>query len=222
MAGETGIPRIRFATSHPKDLLPETIDAMAEVGSVMPQLHLPVQSGSDRILSAMNRRYTAERYLELVDEVRTRVGDVALSTDIIVGFPGETEQDFQDTLNLCRTVGYNQVFTFIYSKRAGTPAASIEDDTPREVIQRRFDDLVAVVQESAYAANQHELGTVQEVLVEGPSKRDPSMISGRTPKNQVVHAPMEEGMDISGYLGRFVNVHIDLARTWYLSGTIVR
>ena len=222
LAGESGIPRVRFATSHPKDLLPETIRAMAEVPAVMPQLHLPVQSGSNRILEQMNRRYTRERYLSLIDEIRDKVGDIALSTDIIVGFPGETEEDFSQTYDLCREVGYSQMFTFIYSKREGTPAAKIPDDTPHEVIQDRFDRLVDLVQESAYAQNQKELGTVQEVIVEGSSKRDEHMISGRTPKNQVVHAPLPYGVSIDDLVGSFCKVKIDLARTWYLSGTIVR
>ena len=221
LAGESGIPRVRFATSHPKDLLPETIRAMAEVPAVMPQLHLPVQSGSNRILEQMNRKYTRERYLSLIDEIRDKVGDIALSTDIIVGFPGETEEDFAQTYDLCREVGYSQVFTFIYSKREGTPAAKIPDDTSHEVIQDRFDRLVDLVQESAYAQNQKELGTVQEVIVEGSSKRDENMISGRTPKNQVVHAPLPYGANIDDLVGSFCKVRIDLARTWYLSGTIV-
>lgn len=221
LAGQSGIPRVRFATSHPKDLLPETIDAMADVDAVMPQLHLPVQSGSNRILEMMNRRYTRERYLGLIDEVRDKVGDVALSTDIIVGFPGETAEDFEQTYELCSRVGYTQVFTFIYSKREGTPAAKVIDDTPREVIQERFDRLVDLVQESAYTANQAELGTVQEVIVEGSSKRDSHMISGRTPKNQVVHAPLPGGLSIDDLVGTFIKVKIDQAKTWYLSGTIV-
>ena len=134
-AGETGIERIRFTSSHPKDLLPETIDAMAEVPAVMPNLHLAVQSGSSRILKAMNRKYTREDYLSLVEAVRARIPGIALSTDIIVGFPGETEEDFRETLSLAEQVGYAQAFTIIYSRRAGTPAAEIVDDTPREVIQ---------------------------------------------------------------------------------------
>lgn len=221
VAGQTGIERIRFATSHPKDLSPETIQAMADVESVMPALHLPVQSGSNRVLQAMNRKYTAAHYLDLIDQVRSTVGDVAFSTDIIVGFPGETEEDFEDTLELCRKVGYTQAFTFIYSKREGTPAAEIVDTTPHDVIQNRFDRLVELVQESAFAANQSEKNTVQRVLVEGMSKRDELIITGRSPKNQVVHAPLPSGMQADDLIGTFVDVKVDTAKTWYLSGKIV-
>ncbi|NTU88995.1 MAG: tRNA (N6-isopentenyl adenosine(37)-C2)-methylthiotransferase MiaB [Actinobacteria bacterium] len=220
-AGNSGIERIRFATSHPKDLSIATIDAMATIGNVMPQLHLPVQSGSDRILQAMNRKYTAKQYLELIDSVRDRVGDIALSTDIIVGFPGETEEDFLATLRLCEEVAYSQAFTFIYSKREGTPAAKIIDDTPHEVIQERFDRLVSVIQASAYEQNQAEKNTVQRILVEGVSKRDSAILSGRTPKNQMVHAPLSAHHTIADLVGTFVDVRIDVAKTWYLSGTIV-
>lgn len=220
-AGETSIPRIRFATSHPKDLLDETIDALGQSGNIMPSLHLPIQSGSDRILSAMNRHYTARHYLDLIDKVRDRVPDIALSTDIIVGFPGETEEDFQATCDVCRRVGYSQAFTFIYSRREGTPAAEMFDDTPREVIQRRFDELVEIVQDSAWKANQRDAGTVVPVLIEGVSKRDETLIVGHSPKNQVVHAPIPKGRTIDDLVGRIEDVHIDLARTWYLRGTLV-
>ncbi|MBQ6586757.1 MAG: tRNA (N6-isopentenyl adenosine(37)-C2)-methylthiotransferase MiaB [Coriobacteriales bacterium] len=220
-AGDFDIPRIRFATSHPKDLSHETIQAMASVESVMPQLHLAVQSGSNRILKAMNRPYTIEHYLGLIDEVRQVVGDIALSTDIIVGFPGETQDDFEQTMELCRKVGYSQAFTFIYSRRQGTPAASMPDDTPREVIQERFDRLVELIQETAHAANQAEKGTVQRILVDGPSRRDPNIIAGRSPKNQMVHAPLPEGWCMESLKGSFLDIQIDEARTWYLQGRVI-
>ncbi len=220
-AGETGIERIRFTSSHPKDLLPETIDAMAEVPAVMPNLHLAVQSGSSRILKAMNRKYTREDYLSLVEAVRARIPGIALSTDIIVGFPGETEEDFRETLSLAEQVGYAQAFTFIYSRRAGTPAAEIVDDTPHEVIQDRFDRLVAVIQDTAYAFNQHDLGATVPVLMEGASKHDPRVLQGKSPKNQTVHAPVPAGRAASDYAGAIVDVKVDTARTWYLSGGIV-
>ena len=136
--GESGVERVRFATSHPKDLSDDTIAAFAETAACMPQLHLPVQSGSDRILKAMNRNYTASHYLSLIEKMRAAVPEISFSTDIIVGFPGETEEDFCATLELVRQVGYGQAFTFIYSKRLGTPAAEIVDDTPASVIQERF------------------------------------------------------------------------------------
>ena len=221
MAGQSGIPRVRFATSHPKDLSDETIQAMATEPAVMPQLHLPVQSGSDPILKAMHRRYTRDHYLRLVEKVHEAVPGILLSTDVIVGFPGETEADFADTLTLVQQVGYAQAFTFIYSKRAGTPAATMPDSTPRDVIQERFDRLVEAVQQSAWEANQPFLGTEVDVLVEGLSKRDKALLVGRTPHNQVVHAPLPAGRGIDSLLGTFVPVHIDVARTWYLSGQVV-
>ncbi|MBM6755856.1 tRNA (N6-isopentenyl adenosine(37)-C2)-methylthiotransferase MiaB [Collinsella tanakaei] len=219
--GDTGIERIFFTSSHPKDLLPETIDAMAEVPAVMPQLHLAVQSGSSRILKLMNRKYTREQYLDLIDRVRDRIPDIALSTDIIVGFPGETEEDFLETLSLAERVGYAQAFTFIYSRREGTPAARIADDTPREVILDRFNRLVHVIEDSAYAFNQHDLGHVVPVLVEGTSKKDETKLLGKSPKNQTVHAPLPVGVRIEDLIGRIVDVKVDDARTWYLSGTVV-
>lgn len=221
MAGESGIPRVRFVTSHPKDLLPQTIEAMAAHPSIMPQLHLPLQSGSDRILKAMNRVYDTARYRQLVAELRRAIPNISLSTDIIVGFPGETEEDFQATYDLVKEVGYGQVFTFIYSKREGTPAAAMEDETPREVIQERFDRLVELVQASAYEQNQKELGAVVPVLVEGPSKRDPGMLSGKSPKNQTVHAPLPQGVSLEQLVGGFVDVRVEEAKTWYLRGSVV-
>ena len=194
---------------------------MAEVKSVMPALHLPAQSGSSRILKMMNRTYDREAYLQLVDKIKAAVPGIALSTDLIVGFPGETEEDFLQTMSLVEQVGYSQTFTFIYSKRAGTPAAEMVDDTPREVIQDRFDRLVNVVQDCAYKANQAELDQVVPVLVEGVSKRDESMLSGRSPKNQTVHAPIPAGKTIDDYIGTIVDVHVDEARTWYLRGQLV-
>ncbi|MBR5259927.1 MAG: tRNA (N6-isopentenyl adenosine(37)-C2)-methylthiotransferase MiaB [Eggerthellaceae bacterium] len=217
----TGVERIRFATSHPKDLTDEVIEKFGTLKSLMPYLHLPVQSGSNRILDAMNRRYTREHYLELIEKVRKVCPDIALSTDVIVGFPGETEEDFQDTKSLIEQVGYNQVFTFIYSKREGTPAAKIDDPTPREVIQRRFDSLVDVVQNNAYTLNQPEVGKTLPVLVEGVSKRDGFILAGKSPKNQTVHAPIPEGISPESLEGTMVNVHITGAKTWYLSGEIV-
>lgn len=220
---ETGVERIRFATSHPKDLNDEVIGAFAELPNLMPALHLPVQSGSNRILKAMNRKYTREHYLEIVEKIRSVKPDIALSTDIIVGFPGETEEDFQQTYDLVKTVGYNQVFTFIYSPREGTPAAKmmLDDDTPREVIQGRFQRLVDLVQEGAFEANQVDAGKVVPVLVEGSSRRDESMLTGRSPKNQTVHAHIPCGRDIESLKGTFVDVKISEAKTWYLSGEVI-
>ena len=217
----TGIARLRFATSHPKDLTDEVIGRFGSLRSLMPALHLPVQSGSDRVLEAMNRRYTKSRYLGLIDELRRVCPDIALSSDIIVGFPGETEQDFEDTYRLVEEVGYNQVFTFIYSKREGTPAARMSDDTPREEIQRRFDRLVELVQDKAWHSNQVDKGKTVEVLVEGASKRDKNILAGKSPKNQTVHAKLPAGVCADDLAGRFVTVAVDEAKTWYLSGTVI-
>ena len=217
----TGIERIRFATSHPKDLNDDVIKAFGELDNLMPALHLPVQSGSNSILKAMHRRYTREHYLDTIKKLREVRPDIALSTDIIVGFPGETEEDFQQTYDLIKEVGYTQVFTFIYSKREGTPAARIEDDTPREVIQERFERLVNLVQDRALEVNQAEVGKVVPVLVEGASKRDETVLMGRSPKNLTVHAPIPKGVSIDDLQGTFVNVRVDVARAWYLRGQVI-
>lgn len=219
--GDTGIERIYFTSSHPKDLLPATIDAMAEVPAVMPQLHLAVQSGSSRILKLMNRKYTREQYLDLVDRVRDRIPDIALTTDIIVGFPGETEEDFEQTVTLVDEARFAQAFTFIYSKRAGTPAAAIDDPTPREVIQARFDRLVSHVEQTAYDFNQGSLGSIVPMLIEGTSKKNAQVLQGKSPWNQTVHCPVPEGFDTRDLVGKMLDVHVDTARTWYLSGESV-
>jgi tRNA-2-methylthio-N6-dimethylallyladenosine synthase len=209
--GETGIERIRFTSSNPKDLSDETIAAMAETPGVMPQLHLAVQSGSTRVLKAMNRSYTREGYLDLVRRLRAAMPDIALSTDIIVGFPGETEEDFEDTLSLVREVAFSSAYTFIYSKREGTPAAKVVDPTPHEVIQARFDRLANLVAELAHDANQRDLGTTVEVLVEGPSKRDGAVLVGHSRKNQTVHFRAPEGIDARQLVGSMCDVHVDEA-----------
>lgn len=218
---DTGIERIRFATSHPKDLNDEVIRPFAELDNLMPALHLPVQSGSNDILKAMRRRYTREHYLETVAKLRDARSDIALSTDVIVGFPGETEEDFQRTFDLIDEVGYHQVFTFLYSKREGTPAAAMEDPTPHEVIQARFERLVDLVQKRAFEANQPLAGTVTPVLVEGTSKRDSAILAGRNPMNLTVHAPLPSGATIGDLQGTTVDVRIDQARTWYLKGEVL-
>lgn len=217
---EAGIERIRFATSHPKDLSEETIRVMASVPAVMPYLHLPVQSGSDGILAAMNRQYTRYDYLRLVGKVRTAIPRIALSTDVIVGFPGESESDFEDTLALVKEVGFDQAFTFIYSPREGTPAASLPNRVPREVIQARFDALVESVQASAHARSAAYVGSVQEVLYDGTSKRDPAVLSGRTPSNKVVHVRTPDGCLAAQFAGRILATRITDAQTWFLSGEL--
>lgn len=220
-ATATGVERVRFTTSHPKDLSDETIGVMASTPQVCRYLHLPVQSGSDRILKAMNRRYTQAAYLDLVGRLYAAMPDLALSTDVIVGFPGETEEDFAETMRVVEAARYDQAFTFLYSPREGTPAARMPDQVPREVAQDRFDRLVAAVQASALAKNAPYVGTVQRVLAEGASKRDPSVLIGRTASNKVVHAPLPLGSTAGAWAGRFIDVAVDEAQTWFLMGTIV-
>lgn len=217
----TGIERLRFATSHPKDLTDGVIARFASLRSLMPALHLPAQSGSNTVLKAMNRRYTHEHYRELVAKLRAVRPDIALSTDIIVGFPGETEEDFEATYQLVKDMRYHQVFTFIYSKREGTPAAKWSDPTPRELIQKRFDRLVELVQASAYECNQADANATLEVLVEGLSRRDSGLLVGKSPKNQTVHAPLPEGLTIEELRGTIVPVRVEEARTWYLKGSVL-
>ena len=210
---ELGFDRLRFATSHPKDITDEVIRAFGSLKSLQPALHLPVQSGSDRILKEMNRRYDSKHYLELIDKLRDARPDIALSTDIIVGFPGDTEEDFNATYELVKKVGYHQVFTFIYSKREGTPAAKIEDDTPKEVIQERFDKLVDLVAEKAYELNQQDLNTNMDVLFEGTSKKEKSVLVGKTPKNQTVHVAIPDNKKASDFTGKILPVKISKAKT---------
>ncbi|MDO4796408.1 MAG: tRNA (N6-isopentenyl adenosine(37)-C2)-methylthiotransferase MiaB [Coriobacteriales bacterium] len=215
----TGIERVRFTSSNPKDLNGEVIDAMARNQAVMPHLHLAVQSGSTRVLKAMNRTYTREQYLELARALREAMPELALSTDVIVGFPGEEEADFLDTLTLMCEVGFSSAYTFIYSRRPGTPAAKMVDNTPRKVIQRRFDCLAALVMRLSFDANQIDLHNTVEVLVEGTSKRNDDILVGHSRKNQTVHFALPEGDSAQSYIGKLVDVRVDQARTWYLSGT---
>lgn len=187
-----GILRARFTTSHPRDLGRETIQAIKDHPRVMPHLHLPVQAGADRVLQLMNRGYSRGRYLELVDELRAAVPEIGLTTDLIVGFPGETEADFQETLSLLDRVRYDETFSFRYSPRPGTPAGQFADQVPeKEKYERlyRLQDRQRTITEEK---NQAEVGRVHEALIEGPSKTDPSRLSGRTPTNRLVHFP-EEG-----------------------------
>ena len=219
--GETGIERLRFTSSNPKDLNDDVIAAMAETAAVMPHLHLAVQSGSTRILKAMNRSYTREGYLELVGRLRAAMPEIALSTDIIVGFPGETEEDFLDTLSIVREAGFSSAYTFIYSRREGTPAARIPDDTPREVIQNRFDRLADLVASQAFDYNQKSKGALVATLVEGCSKSDATVLVGHSEKNQTVHFPLPEGCASADELiGSIVDVRVEEARTWYLRGSV--
>ncbi len=216
----TGVERIRFTSSNPKDLSDDTIAAMAELPNVMPHLHLAVQSGSTRVLKAMNRSYTREGYLDLVGRLHAAMPGLALSTDIIVGFPGETEEDFEDTLSLVREAAFSSAYTFIYSPRPGTPAAKMANDTPHEVIQERFDRLAEQVAAQAHDANQADLGTLASVLVEGSSKRDGDVMVGHSEKNQTVHFALPDGRSVEELVGKICDVRVDEARTWYLRGSL--
>lgn len=211
----TGIERIRFMTSHPKDISPRLIAAIAECQHVMEHLHLPVQSGSSRILHAMNRGYTREHYLQLVAQIRQAIPDIALTTDLIVGFPGESERDFQETLDLLEVVRYDAAFTFAYSPRSGTPAAKMREQVAAAVSKERLLCLINTQNRIGLEKNQQLVGSRQEVLVEGPSKNDPDRLTGRTRGNKLVHFPGNPDL-----VGRLVQVHIEAAQTWNLLGRI--
>jgi len=182
-----GIERIRFTSPHPKDFRRPVIEAMAECEAVCEHTHLPLQSGSTRILKAMRRTYSRERYLRLVDELRAAIPDVALTTDIIVGFPGETEEDFRETLEVVEEVGYDGAFTFVYSPRQGTEAAASPDQVPEDTKRERIERVVDVVQQVAQERNRMRVGRVEEVLVEGPSRTDPTLLRGRSRRNTTVN-----------------------------------
>ncbi len=211
-----GIERIRFMTSHPKDLSDDLITAMAELDKVCEQLHLPVQSGSTRILKSMNRKYTKEDYLRLVEKIRKAVPDIAITTDIIVGFPGETEEDFEETLDLVKKVRYDSAFTFLYSKREGTIAAKKEDQVPEEVKHERFQRLLDTLYPIFYEKNAKYQDKIVEVLVEEISKNNKEVLSGRTRTGKLVHFKGDESL-----IGKFVNVKITKPKTFTLEGFII-
>ncbi len=200
--------------SHPKDLSDELIEVMADSKKICPHLHLPLQSGSSRVLKEMNRRYTKESYLALVDRIREKLPDISLTTDIIVGFPGETEEDFLETMDVVGKVVYDSAFTFIYSKRSGTPAAAKENQVPEEVVKDRFDRLLAQVQEIARERSSRFEGTVQEVLVESVNDQDASLVTGRMGNNLLVHFPGDAYM-----IGTFKQIHLDVCKGFYYMGT---
>ena len=201
-------------TSHPKDMTDRLIDAMAECGKVTRQLHLPVQAGSSRILKEMNRRYTKEQYLALVEKVRARLGDIALTSDVIVGFPGETEEDFAQTLDILEAVRFDSVYSFLYSKRSGTPAAEMPDQVPEEEKHARFDRLLEVQNRISREINEKYFGKTAELLAEGESKTDRGVLTGRTSEGKIVNFP-DDGETRAG---DFVNVKITKIGTWSLTG----
>lgn len=208
-----GIERIRFMSSHPKDISPRLLHTMAAEDKICNQLHLPLQSGSDKVLSDMNRHYDRERYLEIVKLAKELMPDIALTTDIIVGFPTETEQDFEDTLSILREVGYDSLFSFIYSKRDGTKAAQWENVSSKEEIDARFKKLLDVQNDISYRRNLRHEGNVERVLVESVSKTDDGMLTGRNYANKVVNFKGDESL-----IGKFTDVKITKAQTWILCG----
>ena len=210
-----GLERIRFMTSHPKDLSDELIEVMGRSRKICRHLHLPVQSGSTDILKKMNRHYTKEQYLELVRKIRLAVPDISLTTDIIVGFPGETEEDFQETLDVVHKVRYDSAFTFLYSKRSGTPAAAMEDQVPEDVVKDRFDRLLGEVQKIAREVCAVHEGSIQRALVESVSEHDSTLVTGRLSNNLLVHFPGTEEM-----IGTYADVRLEECRGFYYIGSL--
>lgn len=210
-----GLERIRFMTSHPKDLSDELIEVMKNSTKICRQLHLPVQSGSTRLLKLMNRKYTKESYLNLVDKIKTAMPDISLTTDIIVGFPGETEEDFLETMDVVKQVRYDSAFTFIYSKRTGTPAAKMENQISDEVVKDRFDRLLAMVQKISAEETDKRIGMVLPVLAESINTHDDTFITGRLSQNTVVHFKGTTDM-----IGKIYNVKLKEAKGFYYIGDI--
>ncbi len=212
-----GVERIRFMTSHPKDLSDKLIQTIAECDKVCKQLHLPFQAGSDKVLKAMNRRYTKAEYLEKIAKVKKAVPDISLSTDVIVGFPTETNEDFEDTLDVLRKVEFDNIFSFIYSRREGTPAAKLDFALTDEEIHRNFNRLLEVQNEISLKKNKEYVGRVEEVLVDGVSKNNENTLSGRCESSKIVNFKGDASL-----IGKYINVKITEAHTWSLNGEIVK
>lgn len=210
-----GVERIRFMTSHPKDLSDKLIDAIASCGKVCHQLHLPFQAGSDKVLSDMNRRYTKADYLAKIKRVKEKIPDISLSTDVIVGFPTETNEDFEHTLDVIRRVEFDSIFSFIYSRREGTPAAKLDFVLTNEEIHKNFNRLLEVQNEISLRKNKAYVGGVQLVLVDGESKNDPEMLTGRTESGKAVNFRANKCL-----IGQYVRVKITEAKTWSLNGEL--
>lgn len=211
-----GLKRIRFMTPHPKDLSDELIEVMKNSKKICAHVHLPLQSGSSRLLKIMNRHYTKERYLELVDKIKREIPDVSLTTDIIVGFPGETEEDFEDTIDVVRKAGFDSAYTFIYSKRTGTPAAAMDNQVPEDVVKERFNRLLKVVQEGSEEYCNRHVGRVMEVLCEEVNEQDDTMLTGRLSNNILVHFKGDKTL-----IGQLVNVKLNESKGFYYIGEIV-
>ena len=211
-----GIERIRFISPHPKDFTDDVIDAIKKCEKVCKIIHLPLQSGSTNILKVMNRNYTKEQYLELVEKMREKIPEIVFSTDIIVGFPGETEEDFEDTLDVVRKVNFEQVYMFIYSRRVGTPADKMENQIPEDIKHKRFDRLKALVESQIKKNNDKYVGTIQKVFVEGKSKTNENILTGRTETNKVVNFESKT----ENIIGTIVDMRIVSEHMWYLKGSI--
>ena len=211
-----GLERIRFMTPHPKDFSDDLIEVMRTSKKVCNHIHLPLQSGSSRILKLMNRKYTKEHYLELVDKIRDRLPDVSITTDIIVGFPGETEEDFEDTLDVVRKVKYDSAYTFIYSKRTGTPAAKMENQVPEDVVKDRFNRLLATINEVSHTISARYEGQRAKALVECINDHDSSLVTGRLTNNMLVHFPGDESL-----IGNIVDVKLTECKGFYYMGEML-
>lgn len=208
-----GIERIRFISPHPKDFTDDVIDAIADSEKVCKLIHLPLQSGNTKVLKEMNRKYTKEQYLKLVEKMKSKIPNLTLSTDIIVGFPGETDEEFEDTLDVVRKVKFEQVYMFIYSRRVGTPGDKMPNQVPEEDKHRRFDKLKDLVESQIEENNQKYIGTIQKVLVEGTSKNNENMLTGRTDSNKVVIFDGKKEL-----INKMVNLKIISEHMWYLKG----
>ena len=211
-----GIERIRFVSPHPKDFTDDVIEAIADCEKVCKLIHLPLQSGSSKVLKTMNRKYTKEQYLALVEKMKSKIPNLTLSTDIIVGFAGETEEDFEDTLNVVRKVCFEQVYMFIYSRRVGTPGDKMQNQVPEDIKHKRFDRLKELVESQIAENNSKYVGTIQKVLVEGPSKNNPELLTGRTDSNKVV---IFEGS--KELIDTIIDLKIISEHMWYLKGKII-
>ena len=211
-----GIERIRFVSPHPKDFTDDVIDAISKCDKVCKLVHLPLQSGNTKVLKEMNRKYTKEQYLNLVDKMKAKIPNLTLSTDIIVGFPGETDEEFEDTLDVVRKVKFEQVYMFIYSRRVGTPGDRMENQVPEEIKHKRFDKLKELVESQIEENNQKYVGTIQKVLVEGESKNNQELLTGRTDSNKVVIFEGDKSL-----IGQVINLKIVSEHMWYLKGEVV-
>ncbi len=211
-----GLERIRFMTSHPKDLSDDLIQVMKNSKKICKHLHLPLQSGSTRILKEMNRRYTKEQYLALAKKIREEIPDISLTTDIIVGFPGETPQDVEETISVVKEVQYDNAFTFIYSKRTGTPAAAMENQVPEEIVKEGFDKLLKVVQDTARSRVGRMQGQIQSALVEEMNEHDASLVTGRLSNNTIVHFPGDASL-----IGKIVDVKLTECHGFYYTGEMI-